>query len=259
MGKYVQAFYKRQLIGWVSVPVVAFSLSGCGNDDKPEAKQITLPKPSKPTAAQCGSALTATTAPELRPTSPGTYEYKTKGKRELIGEKRRVSKLPARTEMITSPARMVDNVWCYVTQRKFEKDLGDTATLLIRGSDIYLQKLSFQSGGYIKKLSPRQPLLMLSGTELDWSGVFRGRTSGRYASEIVGRKSMKVGSRKVKVVGVKSRISYGGDIEGYERSTRWIAVNRNVVVSENVVQQRKFGLDKLRLSYTAHLVSLKPG
>ncbi len=259
MGKYVQALYKRQLLGWVSMPVVAFALSGCGNGDKPKAKEIKLPRPGKPTAAQCGSALTATTAPELRPASPGTYKYKTKGKREMIGEKRRVSKLPARTEIIITPARMVDNVWCYVTQRKYEKDLGDTVTFLIRGSDMYLQKMRFQSGGYIKKLTPKQPLLMLSGTEIDWSGVFRGRTSGRYAAEIIGRKSMKVGSRKVKVVGVKTRISYGGDIEGWERSTRWIAVDRNVVVSENVVQQRKFGLDKLRLSYTARLVSLKPG
>ena len=259
MGKYVKVCYKRQLLGLVFVSVVAFALYGCGDDEQPEAKEITLPKPDKPTAAQCDSALTATRAPEVRPTSPGTYEYKTKGKRELIGEKRRVKKLPVRTEMIVSPARMVDKVWCYVTQRKYEKDLGDTATILIRGSDIYLHKLRFQSGGYIKKLSPQQPLLMLSGTELDWSGVFRGRTAGRYAAEIIGRKTMKVGSRKVKVVGVESRTSYGGDIEGYERSTRWIAVDRKVVVSENVVQQRKFGLDKLRLSYTANLVSLKPG
>ncbi len=260
MGMYVRSFFKKHLVGLVAVSVTALAMPGCGsNDDKPSTQKVTLSQPSKPTVAQCGRGLVASAKPKERPASAGTYRYKTVGKRELIGEKRRDSRLPARTEVIVTPARMVDNVWCYMIQRRYDTDLGNTGTVLIRGSDVYISKLRFQSGSYVKTLSPRRPLLTLSGTDLDWSGVFRGRTSGRYAAEIIGRKSMKVGSRKVRVVGVKSRISYDGEIEGWERSTRWISAGQSLAISEEVVQQRKLGLDRLRLTYKTRLISLDPG
>lgn len=239
--------------------VSTLALSGCGSSDKPAAKALTLQRPVKPTAAQCGRGLAAgATRPEA-PTPAGTYQYATHGTKALIGERRHARKLPSRTTVVVTPARKLSNIWCYVIQRRYETDLGDTATFLIRGPDVYLRSLRFQSGGYIKTLSPSQPLLTLSGAELDWSGVFRGRTSGRYAAEIIGRKRFKVGARTIRAAGVRTRISYGGEIKGWERSTRWITTNRNLLIAENVTQVRNFGLDRLRLSYTSRLKSLTPG
>lgn len=176
----------------------------------------------------------------------------------MIGGKRRASKLPSRTTIIVTAARRLGNIRCYAIQRRYEADLGDTAIFLMRDSDVYLRSLRFQSGGYIKTLTPSQPLLTLSGTELDWSGVFRGRTSGRYAAEIIGRKRFKVGASTIRAAGVRTRISYGGEIKGWERSTRWIATNGNLLIAENVTQQRKFGLDRVRLSYSSRLKDLQP-
>lgn len=259
MDSCTRRFDRKHYVGWAVAPIMVLALSGCGGgNDKTSTRALTLQQPERPTAAQCDYGSASAAKPTESPPRAGTYEFKTTGKKVLIGEKRRVFKLPTSSKAVITPARRVGNILCFTTQRKYESDLGDTATFLIRGSDIYLRKLRFQSGGYIKSLSPNPPLLSLSGTELDWSGVFRGRTSGQYAAEVVGRKRIKVGPRKVRAVGIKTRVSYGGDIKGWERSTRWIAVERNMVIAEDVVQERKFGLDRLRLSYRASLESLEP-
>lgn len=234
-------------------------LAGCGGEGRKKAPaQIKLARPAEPSASDCGKGLSNTSERPERPATPGTYSYSTEGEKALIGAKRHVSKLPAQTEVIVTPARKLGNILCYVTQRRYGPSLGDTATLLVRGKDVYLRGMRFQSGGYIKTLAPRQPLLSLSGSELDWSGSFNGPTSGRYAAEVIGRKQIKVGPKPVRAVGIKARISYAGEIEGWERSTSWVAIDHNLMVAESVEKERKFGLDKLRLEYESKLQSLGP-
>lgn len=244
---------------WMAIVAPTVILFGCG-ETKPQgaARELTVPKPKRPTVAQCRTSALGGAASSERPTPAGRYLYRTNGKRVVQGARKRVFKLPTATTLIITPARKVAGRWCYVSQRRYTDSLGDTATLLISGADLYLRQLRFQSGGYIKTLSPSRPLLTLSGSELDWSGVFRGTTSGRYAAEIVGRKQVKVGPVRVSAVGVKTRISYAGDIKGWERSTRWISLKRNIVLAERVMQSRRFGLDRLRLEYRSRLQSMEP-
>lgn len=44
-----------------------------------------------------------------------------------------------------------------------------------------------------------------------------------------------------------------GDHHPFERSTRWISLKNNSILSERVVQQRDWGVDKVRLTYSARL------
>ena len=233
-------------------------VGGCGENGGEEPSAITLPKVETPSAAVCASTSGDAAERSERPPRPGTYTYETTGRRVLIGETRRAFELPRRTQMIVSRARRVGGQSCFSTQRRLEKALGDTGTFVIRGSDIYLRTARFQAGGYIKTFRPNPAIVTLSGSELSWSGEFRGRTSGRYAVEVTGRKTFTVGGKRVRAVGIEARVSYADDIEGWERSTRWVSQDGNLLLAERVTQEREFGLDRLRLSYRARLMSLDP-
>lgn len=241
--------------------LLAFVLfgAGCGGDDPtPPAKPITLAPPTKPVAADCGLTGEGSARNADRPPEPGRYRYRTTGTRALIGEKKRVSDLPQETQMIITEAFSDGAQSCFATQRRFESNLGDTGIFVINGRDTYLRSGRFQAGADITELTPDPPMLAMSGSELEWSGAFQGLTSGRYQVSIVGRKRMRVGGVSVQVVGVKTRVSYSGDIEGFERSTRWISVKDPLVVAEKVQQERAFGLDRMRLRYSSRLISLDP-
>lgn len=161
-------------------------------------------------------------------------------------------------EVVVSPARRVGGLACFAMQRRYVKDVADTGVFVMRGSDTYLRSVRFQAGSYIDSVVPNPPMLSMSGSELEWSGEFRGSTAGRYAAEVVDRKTMRVGARSVRVVGIRTRGSYAGNVKGWERSERWFAVDRKVPVAETSTQERTLGLDRLRLTYSARLKSLKP-
>lgn len=245
---------------WLGLGICSVILGACGggSDKQSATKAITVPAPTTPTAAQCGQGSGSPSSDAERPPKPGTYAYTLKGQKTLISDQNRVFQLPAESTVIITPAQQSGDITCFTLQRRFDSDLADTGVFAIRGQDIYLRSVRFQSGGYIKSFTPNPTILSLSGSELSWSGEFRGTTSGRYAAEIIGRKQMKIGSQTVRTVGVQNRGSFGGDIKGWERSTRWFAVGRNIIVAEKSTQQRDFGLDKLRLTYSAQLKSLDP-
>lgn len=238
--------------------LLAAAYVGCGGKDEEPTGSITVARPATPSANQCGSAAGSGGGRAEKPPRPGTYDYSARGRRILIGSRRRTFKLPPTMEVVVSPTRRAGALACFALQRRYDKGVADTGVFVIRGSDIYVRSARFQDGSYIKSFTPSPPILSLSGSELDWSGEFRGSTAGRYAAEVIGRKTMKVGSRSVRVVGIQARGSYAGAIKGWERSTRWFALDRNLVVAETSTQQRNLGLDRLRLSYSARLKSLKP-
>ncbi|MBI4898493.1 MAG: hypothetical protein HY827_09040 [Actinobacteria bacterium] len=239
--------------------IAAPALSGCGGDDPaPPAKPIVLKTPSTPTDANCGLTGAGSSRDAEKPPTPGTYHYETTGTRALLGEKDRITKLPRETQMIVTGSISKGAQRCFTTQRRFESNLGDTGVFVINGQDTLLRTGSFQAGADITEIVPDPPMTVLSGSDLEWSGSFDGLTKGRYRAEIVDRKRMRVGGKSVQVVGVKMNVRYSGDVEGFERSTRWVSVKDRLVVAETVEQKRAFGLDSMRLKYSSKLVSLDP-
>lgn len=238
--------------------IAATAAAGCGGGEEEKSQGITLVRPATPSTAQCkvGAARAKGRAP--RAPKAGTYAYETRGKRVLISDKYESTPLAPQTETVITQARREDGSICFASQRRYARDFGDTATLVAAGQSVYLTQLRFQVGGYIKTVVPKPPALVASRSKLDWSGRFRGRTSGTYRGEIVGRKRMRVGGKSVRAVGVVTRTTYRGEIKGSQLSTTWFSPKDNLVVAETVTQQRTFGLDRLRLTYKSRLKSLKP-
>lgn len=233
--------------------------AGCGGEPSPpEIQPIALRPPSLPSTADCGLTGDGSAADADQPPKPGTYLYRTTGQRAFLGEQKRVTKLPSTTKMIVTPSRRKGAQSCFTVQRAYEPELGDTGTFVINGSDTYLRSGRFQAGADVTAFTPRPSILVVSGSELDWNGAFRGRTTGRYRTSVVGRKRIRVNGISVPSVGISTRVEYAGDIEGFERSTRWFSLRHGVVVQESETLERAFGLDRLRLSYKSRLVSLDP-
>lgn len=257
--RVVKSVFPAVLAAAVLAAAVASTLAGCGGDKPtPPAKPITLKPPSTPTDADCGLTGEGDPDDSEKPAAPGTYRYKTTGTRALLGERDRITKLPSETQMIVTGAISKGAQRCFTTQRRFESNLGDTGVFVINGHDTLLRSGSFQAGADITEIVPDPPMMVLSGSELEWSGSFDGLTTGRFKAEIVDRKRMRVGGRSVQVVGVKMNVQYGGDVEGFEHSTRWVSVKDRLVVAETVEQKRAFGLDSMRLKYRSTLISLEP-
>lgn len=240
------------------LPAAALSLVGCGSQDTPAPKPIALEPPTTPTAADCGLSGKGSRSEAENPPAPGIYTYKLVGVRKVRGDSPRTTKLPQTMGVTVTPAVREGAQSCFVLQRKYETSFGETATIVINGSDYLIRSGEFQTGGEIIDLLPDPPILLFSGDQLDWSGAFRGQTSGRYRAEVIGRKRIRVGGKSVQAVGIDSTVSYSGEIDGQERSIRWVSVNSGLALSESVHQRRAFGLDTLILDYKSKLESLKP-
>lgn len=244
----------------LSVCAAAVVAVGCGggNGESGETapQKITLKAPDKPTDADCGLTGEGSAKDAERPPTPGAYSYALDGERALIGEKRRVTKLPDEMTTIVTDALSAGVQNCFRMQRRFEEDLGETGVFVTNGGDLLLRSGRFQAGGDITDLLPDPPITLVSGSEMEWSGSFTGVTTGRYEAEVVERKVLRVGGERVRVVGIKSNVTYAGEIEGFERATRWLAIDETIVVAEEVVQERAYGLDRMRLSYKSRLKSL---
>lgn len=259
-GRRIEARRATLFACFALLLIAALPVTGCGESDPPsQTKKIVLPTPATPTAEQCslGDGGEASGKGE-RPPDPGTYEYRTTGSRSIEGDSDSATKLPATTQVIITDALRDGPRSCFVTQHRFESNLGDTGIFVVNGDDTLLRSAEFQVGADITEVLPDPPILMLSGSELEWSGSFRGATRGRYAAEIVGRKKFRIDGESVEAVGVETRVSYAGEIEGTERATRWLSTDTRLIVAENVTQERSFGLDRMRLEYRSRLKSLDP-
>lgn len=233
--------------------------SGCGGGDTPsQTVKIQLPTPKMPSAADCGLDGSGSKSSSETPPKPGTYSFSTTGTRSVVGDSEPPKALPATTKLIVTAALRKGGQSCFVTQHRLEDNLGDTGVFVISGGDTFARSAEFQVGADVSEIVPDPPILLLSGSELEWSGTFSGATRGRFAASIVGRKTISVGGRKVKAVGVETRTAYAGEIEGVERATRWLDPDTRLILAEDVKQERTFGLDRLRLHYRSKLSSLDP-
>lgn len=236
--------------------VAAFAAAvvpGCGGDDEgaPAEREATLERPKPPTAEDCAvKTLATSTKPDDLVPRAGTYRYATTGTRRVLGGDGTSSRLPKTSQTIITPALKAGSLRCFRVQRRFGEQLGDTVTLVVRGGDLYITQLDSVAGGQLIELRPNPPIRSVPGEEVEWRGSFRGPTSGSYAGAVIDRRRI----NGEQAVGLKLQVVSSGEVEGSEKSTRWVSLDRNLVLSETVVQQREFGLDRLELRSTSKLV-----
>ncbi|MBI2691126.1 MAG: hypothetical protein HYX29_04180 [Solirubrobacterales bacterium] len=244
----------------VSLAALAIAgATGCGssaaeNSDSAGAIQVKAPAPPGATACAANALRTSASPDDLVP-KPGTYEYAVKGSRKVVGSNGEATPLPTSIQFIVTPERKYGNVRCFNVQRRYTAALADTATFSVRGGDVYLTRLDTQNGGEFISVTPEPPVLSLNGAEQQWSGEFQGPTSARYTAEIVGLKKLRVGGSSQQAVGIESETKFNGELDGSEKSVRWLSSRDNVVLMETVTQRRTFGVDRLEMSYTARFKS----
>lgn len=238
---------------------IAIAAAGCGSssDENPaSAGTIQVKAPAPPEATACATnTLKTSAAPDDLVPKPGTYEYAVKGSRKVVGSEDPAKPLPTSMQFIITPERKYGNLRCFNVQRRYTHALADTATFVVRGGDVYLTRLDTQNGGEFISIAPAPPVVSLNGAEQQWSGEFQGPTSARYVADVVGVKKLKVGGRSQQAVGIETVIKFNGELDGSEKSERWLSSSNNVVLMETVTQRRKFGVDELEMSYTARLKS----
>lgn len=245
---------RREAAVAIATLAAAAALGGCGDDDEggaPAATDAELKPPTKPAAADCATETLATRAkPDDIVPRPGRYRYETTGTRRVLGSEGSTSRLPRETETIVTPVLEAGSLRCFRVQRRYNRQLGDTGTFVVRGGDLWLTHAASVAGGQLLDLRPNPPIRSVPGDAPAWRGTFRGPTSGRYAGEVLGRREI----RGEPAIGLRLEIVSRGELEGTERSTRWISLERNLVLSETVLQQRKFGLDVAELRFESRLV-----
>lgn len=249
----------------IAACIAALALAGCGGDDDGDDGQdgggaaSLLPPPRTPSAADCrAKGLETSERPDRLAPAAGTYTYDVDGRSESIGETRRTSRLPERaTLVVTRPAR-IGRLLCFKVQRRFSPELADETTFVVRGGDVLVTALAFQSGGQVTQVQPRPAILSFDGGATEWSGSFAGATRGSYRASVGERREMRVGGDRVIAAPIESQVSFGGEVRGTDRSTRWGSERDNTLIEERVVQERTFGLDRLRLTYTARLRDSRP-
>lgn len=247
-----------------AVPVlVAVTAVGCGQsggeggtDRGPAATGVL----SLPSASRCGVRyLRSTASPERLVPRAGIYRYRTRGSLRVAGVSRSVERLPEVSRLEVTRAAVRRGVMCVRTRMTLATGLGQVSTLAARNHDVYATVLGFQAAGHTSSLSPQPPMrTFTTGGATGWSASFVGRSRGQYAADVVGRKTIRIGSRRVRTIGVRLRLSIAGEVEGSEVSTRWIVAGRNLVAQETVVRQQRIDKDLLTLRYSARLMSLTP-
>lgn len=241
----------------IAIGAALWILSGCGGET-PKAKPIVLPPPTTPTTADCGLTGEGSRRESENPPPAGKYTYDFAGVRQVSGGTNKTTKLPPQMQVLITDAIRDGGQSCFTMQRRYERDFGDTATIVVNGSDFLLRSGLFQTGGEIIDFIPDPPIVLLSGDQTEWSGSFTGTTSGRYKATLIDRKRVRIDGKSIEVAGIQTDVSYSGEIEGTESAERWLAINSGLLISESVKQRRAFGLDTLKLRYKSKLKSLDP-
>jgi len=252
---------RPRAVGLIFGIVGCVGVVGCG-DAKQSSDIARVPQfqpPTVPTARQCGAKALATSTPaeHLAPRA-GRYRYRLKGTKTIIGNHRRVQGLPRTMPTIVTPIVRVGHLVCFRLQRQLSPNLFQTATLVVRGGALYASEVQLETANGATALRPRPALLAISAEDLDWSGVFSGQARGRYVGHLIGRRNMRVGGKSIRVVGVETTSAFAGDVTGTQRTEQWFAIARSLLVRERTMQQWRFGVDNLRIDYSAQLLSLQP-
>ena len=248
---------------------LAAGAAGCGAAG-PEARlgstDIALSRSAPPSAGTCGfgdaaalreAAATATVRPSAAPL-PGAYLYATRGSTSDPEVATGTRPLPSRSTAVVTPARTAAGLRCFGRRLSFERHTDTSNVYVVRGDDLYVVGVGVGTPHLVQRVLPRPAILGLSGHETRWAGAFRGRTSGTYDVEVLGRRSFRVGDRTVTAVGVASRATYRGEVEGEQTSRAWMTTGRSLVVAESGRSVLRIGGAEERLEYRNRLLSLQP-
>ncbi len=189
---------------------------------------------------------------------PGVYRYRTRGYSGVPDEAVRARSLPGTTELIATRSRRFGDLVCFRLQKRYSPDLANTETYVIRGDELFLVGLRVDVLGQSQEVRPAPAVLFGNGTGTRWSGQFNGKTSGSYDVTALGERSYRLGGRRLRVTGLRSTVSYRGEVSGAQTMTAWVSLGRRLVVAEKVVLRERLGVSDLRLRLRRQLISVDP-
>lgn len=255
----------------LAAALAALSLvaSGCGSSSSkpaqgpPASNGLALAQGSPPTEADCGfdqlgsSARSATGSEQ--PPAAGVYSYETRGSDSIPGTGGKPRELPGVSTQLVTPPRRKGGLTCFASEQRLSPGTRIANVYVIRGGDIYIVAIGFNTANYVQRVLPRPAILALSGTSTKYSGRFGGDTSGRYRIEIVKRGKRKVGGKSVPAVLLSVHAAFTGEIEGTQNRNTWLATDKSLLLEESGESDLRFGGDVEKLGYTVKLRSLQPG
>jgi hypothetical protein len=243
---------------------VALLFAGCGSSG-PVASDQSVARPSTPRMEECAlkpppraaSRNVRTAATDESPPKAGTYLYEVKGTQAIPGQALRVKNLPHHSELVVTPARKTQGGSCFRVQARVSPELAITRTYVVQGEDIYLVSLVTNAFDETQEISPSPPVLSATNSGSRWSGQFGGPTYGAYTFSGLGKRTFRVGHDRVRAVGISSSVRYRGAFTGSQVATAWIALQKKLIVAEQLRSRQEFGATTLKVRSSSHLVSLK--
>jgi hypothetical protein len=246
-------------LGWVVLLLSTALVAGCGSsssDSGAAASDSSLKPPTTPTAADCQAQALATSAkPETLVPAPGTYTYAVKGTRREQSSSGVPTKLAPTAETITTPSIKAGNLRCWRAQRRYTPKIADTYTFVVRGGDVYIAGIDFYTAGRAFHVVPKPPIKGVDASNLNWQGSFSGPTNGQYAGSAIGRKTVDAVGGRQRALGVELRLSFGGQVQGTTRQDNFVSLDKGLLLSEDVTQDRTIGGQPVRLAYKSRLKS----
>ena len=247
----------------VAIPLLT---AGCGGDSdaKSEPDALVLKAGSPPSVRDCAFedadsiGRAAPGSGRIAAPAPGVYLYSTSGTETVPGGER-PEPLPHQTESLVTPSRRANDLTCFGSERRLSDRTRIPEVYVLRGEDVYITALGFDTPNLVQAFNPRPAVLALSGSTSSWNGTFTGSTSGSYRVEIVGRRTFRIGGKSVKAVGLQSDATYTGEATGTRRTETWLAVDQSLVIEEQGTSTVKVGGGTERLKYRVKLLSLTPG
>lgn len=247
---------------------IALLIAGCGGDSDADSGSdegggaLVLKAGTPPSESDCafddaGSVGGAGGDGSIRAPDPGTYRYSTSGTETVPGGEG-AKPLPRETETLVTPAREKEGLTCFGSERTLSERTRIPEVYVLRGEDVYITALGFDTPNLVESFNPRPAVLALSGSQSSWTGGFKGTTSGSYRVEIIGRRTLTIGGTKVKAVGLESTATYQGEATGTRRTVTWLAIDRSLVLQEEGTSTIEVGGGSERLEYRTRLLSMKP-
>jgi hypothetical protein len=246
----------------LSICLIAAGCGGDSEDKSAEPAALALKAGSPPSERDCGfdTADAIEPAPagsdRIAAPEPGIYLYATTGTETTPSGR---EQLPHETQSLVTPARKTKDLTCFGSERSLSARTKLPEVYVLRGEDVYITALGFDTPNLVESFSPRPAVLALGSTTSSWTGTFKGSTSGNYRVEITGRRSFKIGGETVKAVGLQSDATYTGNAEGTRRTMTWLAIDRSIVLQESGESRITVGGGDERLEYETKLLSLTPG
>lgn len=255
----------RACLACVGALFALAALAGCGASSSTEQTSSIEP-PHRPSAEDCGFKATPSqteTPKEGSKTTEavpkaGTYRYSTVGSQAVIGAGLRGKDLPLYSQLLVTSTRKFADIRCFRVQKRFAPDLANTSTYVSRGQEVYLVNLLIQALGESYEVRPNPPVLFASNAGSSWSGQFGGSTRGSYRFTALGKRTFRVGDKRLQTLGIASTVSYQGEVTGKQVATAWISADDNVVVREKIKSSQDFGVSTLRLHSLSRIVSPRP-